>query len=144
MPRYLQVTYTSRKVATEPEAAAVAVLDILAVAREVNVRVGVTGALLSGTSRFAQVLEGPAEAVEPLFDRIRVDPRHDDLVLLPTRMVTERMFPHWSMGLVTPNDADELMTATQVLDQVFALPDEAAATATRELIRSSMEKVELW
>lgn len=73
---------------------------ILAVSRRDNARDGITGALLYDEDCFAQVLEGPLEAVERVFERIRRDRRHNDVTVLENAPQRERLFVHWSMVLV--------------------------------------------
>ena len=50
--------------------------DILAVSRERNRADQITGLLLYHDGSFAQILEGPEEAVRNCFERIRADGRH--------------------------------------------------------------------
>ncbi|MCR8550927.1 BLUF domain-containing protein [Salipiger sp. P9] len=73
---------------------------------------GVTGYLLRDIGGFCQVLEGPAEIVEPLFARISGDPRHSDVVLRMRRQVPERGFLGWSMGYASLSPEDSAFLAT--------------------------------
>ena len=74
--------------------------EILAVSRRNNTAVGVTGALMFNAGCFAQVLEGPQEAVEAVFERIQQDERHGDVMLLAFGPAEGRAFESWSMGYV--------------------------------------------
>ena len=58
----------------------------------------ITGMLLDKSGKFLQVLEGKEEIVEPLYDKIRIDPRHTDQQVLLTGEAAKRQFPKWSMG----------------------------------------------
>ena len=71
--------------------------DIVEVARRRNAAAGVTGALLHGARRFAQVLEGPRDAVLDTFERIRHDPRHDEVRRLRLERIGARAFAGWAM-----------------------------------------------
>jgi len=150
MASNLQLVYASRRnLPTDPAAEADEVRDILTVSRKENAKLDITGALLSSAHCFAQALEGPVEAVEQLFHRIRVDPRHHHVVLLLTRAASERMFPDWSMGFTTPTEVDEIERAAKVLEQAFLSSAEkgdieAAGTAICELIQSGTFKVQIW
>ncbi|MFK7931056.1 MAG: BLUF domain-containing protein [Myxococcota bacterium] len=73
-------------------------VDLLATSRENNAKAGIGGMLLFHEGSFLQVLEGPAERVEALYERIRLDPRHNDAFLLFRREHTHRQFADWSMG----------------------------------------------
>lgn len=74
--------------------------QILAASRRNNVRVDVTGALMFNTGCFAQVLEGPQEAVQDTFERIQCDMRHRKVAVLAFEPTDERRFAQWSMAYV--------------------------------------------
>jgi hypothetical protein len=73
---------------------------ILATARRNNSAAGVTGSLIFNSGGFAQVLEGHADDVGAIFEKIQRDERHSDVLVLECRDVAERLFPDWSMGFV--------------------------------------------
>ncbi len=75
-----------------------ALAKILASARRNNASRGVTGALLFSDGCFAQVLEGPREAVEEVFETIQCDPRHSDVTIMHLHEVEQRSFGGWSMA----------------------------------------------
>jgi hypothetical protein len=56
--------------------------------------------LLYDDGSFLQVLEGPRQAVETLFEKIKADRRHEQIVLLSSREIEEREFSDWQMGFV--------------------------------------------
>lgn len=88
----LQLVYISSSVG-KPEIAL-----ILATSRRNNARDGITGLLYTDGVRFLQALEGPAEAVEAAFARIKPDPRHRAVVTLSRRTVETREFGPWQMA----------------------------------------------
>ena len=101
---------------------------LVAAARAHNERHAITGLLMVGRGCFAQVLEGPRDAVEHVYRRrVLPDPRHDDVVLLTTGVLSSRAFGDWSTVCV----ADE----SGLLDRFFAsrVPG-AAARAERSLV----------
>jgi hypothetical protein len=73
-------------------------IAILAVARRNNSANDITGLLMFNGKRFLQVLEGPSEAIDATFERIRRDPRHRGQVLLARKTIPQREFGDWSMG----------------------------------------------
>lgn len=73
-----------------------------------NARLGVTGALYFDGAGFFQVLEGPENAVAVLYDRIRKDPRHDQVALVCRHAIAHRMFGLWSMKVVNGLDQPRL------------------------------------
>lgn len=82
-----------------------AVDDILAVARERNAAVDVTGALLFTEGRFVQVLEGERDKVHEVFNRIAADTRHTEVEILSAQYSDRRRFKEWSMAFVGDNEA---------------------------------------
>jgi hypothetical protein len=70
---------------------------LVGAARDRNFKVGVTGMLVFTGDHFAQVLEGPAAAVELIMASIRRDGRHHSITEY-TQWVTTRSFAAWSLG----------------------------------------------
>lgn len=68
---------------------------------------GVTGILLSDGRAYRQVLEEPEASVLAIYERIRVDPRHTDVVVINNHLIEERKFSYWSMELCEPGQASE-------------------------------------
>ncbi|HVY34790.1 MAG TPA: BLUF domain-containing protein [Caulobacteraceae bacterium] len=58
---------------------------------------GVTGLLLVHRGHFMQVLEGQADAVKSIYERITQDRRHTDIRLITARRCEQRLFPDWSL-----------------------------------------------
>lgn len=109
-----QIKYISRFAKPMKEA------DIEALAQAAakkNAELGVTGVLLASGGLFFQVLEGPKEAVDALFETIVADRRHEQVLVLGVREGVEtRLFESWSMGKV---DLDA--SAEQRLDPLRAI-----------------------
>lgn len=84
---------TSVNLLSEPE-----LLDILRVSRENNQSKDVTGLLLYKGGNFMQVLEGPDDKVEELFNKIKGDPRHKDVNVISREQISARQFPAWEMA----------------------------------------------
>jgi hypothetical protein len=72
-----------------------------------NVGVGVSGILFCFDGRFMQVLEGPGPAVGELYTRIRLDPRHRDLVTVQDVPIDERAYGGWGMRRIRDEDLGE-------------------------------------
>jgi hypothetical protein len=78
-----------------------ALRELLSKARTFNSSVGISGLLLYHERSFFQILEGPEEAVMPLYAHIGRDPRHERVLLLSKKEKQEvRNFAAWSMGFV--------------------------------------------
>ena len=75
----VRLTYASR---LKKPLGHAALENIMNVSRRNNRKLGVTGALCSSPRGFLQILQGPAEAVNELYNRIVRDPRHSQVPLL--------------------------------------------------------------
>jgi hypothetical protein len=72
---------------------------ILTTAIRNNSKLDITGALVFDDLWFVQVLEGPPQSVDAIFDRIFKDIRHANIKLIQKKEVKERLFADWAMGL---------------------------------------------
>lgn len=99
-----------------------------------NEALGITGSLAFVDDSFIQVLEGPPEAVEDVFERICCDFRHRDIKLIDLISTQTRQFAGWHMGLLASSQDDPLY---KELEQVKYLVTVNARTAA-EHIRSLM------
>ena len=75
-------------------------LEILKISRENNVSKQITGMLLYKGGNFMQVLEGPDDAVNELFEKIKKDPRHHGVSIILSEQIETRQFPNWEMAFV--------------------------------------------
>ncbi len=57
-----------------------------------------TGVLLYSESKFIQYLEGDYKKIISLYDKIKQDPRHRNVVMVQMGNIDERLFPSWQMG----------------------------------------------
>ena len=87
-------------------------------AAEYNARNGITGMLIASGDLFFQIIEGPKDKVDELYNRILQDPRHTDVVTLLVEQAPAliRLCPDWAMKKV-----DLGMAATERMDPVRAL-----------------------
>ncbi|MGD9656243.1 MAG: BLUF domain-containing protein [Methylocystis sp.] len=68
-------------------------------AAERNRRLQISGALHYNGLNFLQILEGPQEALTPLYLRIRKDARHSGVVKLADERILTRSYPDLGMTL---------------------------------------------
>jgi hypothetical protein len=73
-------------------------------ARVNNAMANVTGLLLFDGRNFMQLLEGPEDEVEGIFDAIVADMRHSDIIRICSASDVPRQFPNWSMGYALADD----------------------------------------
>jgi len=72
-----------------------------------NARLQITGLLLLTNRYFMQLLEGESTIVKMQFAKIAKDKRHQQVRLVSERLVQQRQFPDWHMGLKRVLDKDE-------------------------------------
>jgi hypothetical protein len=72
--------------------------QILDVAGRNNPSKGITGALLYSGGYFCQVIEGPEEPLEELYEVIQMDPRHGEVTVLHFEPIAKRGFNEWAMA----------------------------------------------
>ncbi len=110
--------------------------DILAAARPVNTRLEITGTLLFSAASFAQILEGPPDAVDEVLGKIQADPRHDCVRLLARHDSASRRFTRWSMAFEHRNALDH--AAPCVFRHALTAHDTNAATQIENLVSQSL------
>lgn len=98
-------------------------------ARQRNLSEGVTGMLLYSHGRFMQVIEGPSDGVDRVFEAILADGLHTDVIELLDDAIRKRDFEGWAMayrrvdGTVSASDdfAHRLLALPGDLDPVHHL-----------------------
>ena len=97
--RAFRLIYRSRS-RISPEERSTALADIFGVARSHNKQAGITGALLVTDHWFVQALEGDEPAVQKLYAHICDDARHDEVTVIESTAVDERVFARiWGRAL---------------------------------------------
>ena len=64
-----------------------------------NAQTSISGLLAFDGSFFFQIIEGPNEKVQSLFDAIQMDRRHQDIILLQDSIINQRDVSTWPMKL---------------------------------------------
>ncbi|MSO74762.1 MAG: BLUF domain-containing protein [Alphaproteobacteria bacterium] len=109
---------------------------LLTRAREKNERLVITGMLLLVAGNFIQLLEGPAEVLDPTVEAIRHDARHTDMTILVQREIERRRFLDWSMGYRRLDAGDPKLKGYSDLPSRpadFALSEKAKSLAVKLL-----------
>lgn len=108
-----RIVYVSRAVGTHAKTDRE---SILSVSRRNNGMDGVTGILWAEGDRYLQLLEGPPESVDNTFNRILLDPRHDEVVVIDWGEHADRLFGDWAMaGLPGEAPADAISRLERLL-----------------------------
>jgi hypothetical protein len=107
---------------------------ILSAARIRNESLQVTGALISTQDNFAQILEGPQDALDQLMESIERDPRHTEVRTLLRQDNVLRTFEGWHMAY----EGSSLFIARhiRVLTACFQAPNEIHVTRLMDLMAS--------
>ncbi|MFN7834640.1 MAG: BLUF domain-containing protein [Burkholderiaceae bacterium] len=79
---------------------------LLNVCRKNNGRCHLTGLLIFHAGVFIQWIEGLESDVSLLWEKIKLDDRHDNLVQIEYGPISQRFFPEWWMGYSDPLTAD--------------------------------------
>ncbi len=90
-----QIVYYSEatKLFTEQE-----IIDLLTKANQYNSARGITGCLVYANNKFIQLLEGEHDKVVELYEKIKKDPRHNNILTVIEMSVSQKLFPNWGMG----------------------------------------------
>lgn len=73
-------------------------LNILKASKENNRKLDITGMLIYHDGTFIQALEGEADKVDQLYQKIENDTRHRDLTIVSEETILVREFGDWEMG----------------------------------------------
>lgn len=103
MSALVHCIYTS--VQTHPMTSA-EVARLVQESRKRNRQNGITGILLHVEDTFFQVLEGPPEIIDALYDKILLDPRHARITRIIYEPIARRYFENSSMTLATLTPAE--------------------------------------
>lgn len=72
--------------------------DILKKSEKFNAQHNLTGCLLYHKDEFLQIIEGEEKDVKELFEHIKKDKRHTDVMVLEEGFTNQRLFTNWSMA----------------------------------------------
>jgi hypothetical protein len=126
-PTFRLVYRSHSRVASDGRQAALA--SIFEVARANNAELQVTGALLVTDHYFVQTLEGEEGRVRALFDRIRRDERHDEVIVIAEEAPAERVFGQWAMARVSAAGGPDIPLRT---GEDGTIQPEAPGSLTRD------------
>ena len=141
MERLIQIVYVSKSsftptvksVGIEPNVA-----RILAKSRVNNRKNGLVGVLYFGDGCFFQCLEGEETAIETLYAKLQLDPRHKDLLLISRKLISAFSFSEWAMKFVpleTKLNAELLANGYKSFDPYKF--DDAMTTKVLKLLQDS-------
>lgn len=74
-----------------------------------NTKIRITGAMTFDGNDFAQILEGEKSVVLELYEKIKADPRHDNITLIKGQDIKKRHYQKWAMKHLDSSNYDELV-----------------------------------
>ena len=92
--------------------------DILSHSRENNSKNGITGCLLHYNEEFLQILEGKKSEVQRLFNIVKKDQRHQNVIVLYEGTKEHRYFSNWKMAFYNLNSSksNEIFFKKEVIE----------------------------
>ncbi len=73
-------------------------IKLLHTANTYNTKNNITGCLIYANGHFIQILEGEQNLVRALFEKIKQDKRHTNIIVAIEMSVSTKLFPDWAMG----------------------------------------------
>ena len=135
----VSLVYASRMVdTTTPQG----LEEILAVSRERNPKVGITGVLCYDPDFFLQWIEGPRDAVNALYHKIYKDPRHTDVIMIDYNEVPARQFSSWAMAYISARKLDKSLVQKYCPGDGFDPYEMRSDSVRLFLIEASQTRVE--
>jgi hypothetical protein len=90
-----QLIYVSNR---KPSCTEAEIEKILASCKKNNPSLDITGVLLYSDSKFIQLVEGESKVIMSLYDKIKLDARHSNCMMISYGPIKEKSFPSWHMG----------------------------------------------
>ncbi len=111
-------------------------VEMLYKAREFNAANNITGCLLHHQGKIVQLLEGNKKEVKSLFERIKKDTRHKNVLLLTTEETFFRIFGDWSMIYEDVDKTNHSSKKRELFENIYH--------SSRSIYLPSTSKLTLW
>ncbi len=90
-----QLVYVSNR---KPNCTQAEIDNILEACKKNNPELEITGVLLYSEKKFIQLVEGESSVIIKLYDKIKLDNRHDQVRMISLSPIKDKSFPSWHMG----------------------------------------------
>ena len=90
--------------------------DLILTAKSNNAKNNITGVLVYKNNNFLQVLEGHTETVDSVFDKIRMDQRHQNIFKIINTSIDERFFEEYEFGFTVVSDKNAVQNLSDYLN----------------------------
>jgi len=84
--------------------------------KENNDNVDISGALIYYDFTFLQILEGEDTVIVPLFEKIRKDNRHHDIIEITNTSINNKSFQNFGLGYEIISDIEKLYSLKEYAD----------------------------
>lgn len=110
--------------------------EILRCSRDSNAKKGITGCLLHHKRQFLQILEGEEKEINQLYEKIRKDPRHQNVITLHAEKITDRIFDKWNMAFQDFKDETEFENTIGIRDLNQVLKEDESGNISKEIFKT--------
>ncbi len=90
--------------------------NLIRTAKTNNAKNNITGILVYKNNNFLQVFEGAPETVDTIFDKIRMDQRHQNIFKIIDTSIDQRIFEEYKFGFTVVSDKHALQNLSDYLD----------------------------
>ena len=90
--------------------------DLFQLSKANNSKQGITGVLLYQNGNFLQICEGEKKKIDKLYDKIQIDNRHKDIILITNSEIKQPMFEDYETGFTVVNNSDKMHKLETYLD----------------------------
>ncbi len=90
--------------------------NLIRTAKTNNAKNNITGILVYKNNNFLQVFEGAPETVDTIFDKIRMDQRHQNIFKIIDTSIDQRIFEEYKFGFTVVSDKNALQNLSDYLD----------------------------
>ena len=111
-----------------------------------NSRLNITGVLFYHRGNILQIIEGEDDTVNTLFEKIKIDNRHINVIKLVHFKITKRSYQNWSMAFkhLTDRDWAKVKGYLNIEDKQIGLPEHSDKSSyLRVIIDSFMNENEI-
>ena len=86
--------------------------------QQYNISEDITGILLFESGKFLQVLEGPKDLLNDLYEKIKEDDRHENIFLILKSRTKQRIFEEYSSRFSIVKSKEDLQKIEAYLNQI--------------------------
>jgi len=109
--------------------------ELLASSQQRNQARDITGYIYLSKTKIVQLIEGNDIIIDALFNRIKIDNRHTDVVVILDKKIEKRTMMNWNMAIL------DFWNAHNGKFDEFSLLDKLYSSSDIELIKAFQEEI---